>query len=82
VQHGTSQAARIIRAAVADGSLPVQEMIVRGAERLDTIAGTLYGDGRYWWILASTSNIGWSLQVAPGTIIKVPELAAIAQLVG
>lgn len=81
-QLGTSTVVPRIRAAVADGSLPVDEIILRGAERLDTLAGSIYGDARYWWILAAASNIGWGLQVPPGTIIKIPQLEAVAALVG
>jgi hypothetical protein len=65
-----------------NGQLPVKQMIVRGAERLDTIAGVVYGDARYWWILAAASNIGWGMQVPVGTIINIPALPAVAALVG
>ena len=72
---GTSQVIKKIRSAVARGVLPVREITLRGVERLDTIAGAAYGDGRYWWILAAASDIGWGMQVPPGTIILIPDLA-------
>ena len=81
-QYGTSVAATTIRQAVANGSIKTREVVVRGAERLDTMAGALFGDGRLWWILAATSDIGWALQVPPGTIIRVPDINAIASLIG
>jgi len=81
-QFGTSVGTARIRAAIKSGVLPVDEIIVRGAERLDTLAGVIYGDARYWWVLAAASDIGWGLQVPPGTIIKIPQLEAIAALVG
>lgn len=81
-QFGTSRAREAIQTAIASGQLSSQEIIVRGRERLDTIAGSVYGDGRYWWILAAASNIGWGMQVPPGTIIRVPSLNAVAALVG
>ena len=80
-QFGTSQAATIIRQAIANGTIKSHEIVVRGAERLDTLAGSIYGEGRYWWILAAASNIGWGLQIPPGTIIVVPDLNDVAQLV-
>ena len=80
-QHGTSIAVSRIRAAMRAGTLPYDEILVRGEERLDTLAGAIYGDARYWWVLAATSDIGWGLQVPPGTIIKIPQLEAISNLV-
>jgi hypothetical protein len=81
LQYGTSSAITTIRTAVTNGSLSTREILVRGIERLDSLAGEIYGDARYWWILAAASDIGWGLQVPPGTIIKIPELGAVAQLV-
>jgi len=81
-QYGTSRALEIIRKAVKDGTIPVRKIIIRGAERLDTLAGSIYGDARYWWILCAASDIGWGLQAPPGTIIKIPDLSDIASLVG
>lgn len=83
VQYGTSRAIEAIRAGIAAGQIHVQrEFIVRGAERLDTLAGVVYGDARYWWVLAAASDIGWGLQVPTGTVIKVPILSDVAKLVG
>src|SRR6478609_579135 len=80
-QFGTSQVIPLVRAAIKNGSIPVQTITVRGAERLDTLAGVLYGDSRYWWVLAIASNIGWGLQVPTDTIINVPDLATIINFV-
>jgi hypothetical protein len=82
-QLGTSQAREAIQAAIASGQLTITRTIVtRGRDRLDTIAGEVYGDGRYWWVLAAASAVGWGLQVPPGTIINVPDLTTISALVG
>lgn len=80
-QYGTCRAREAIQAAIANNQLTTKQMIVRGRERLDTIAGVVFGDSRYWWVLAATSNIGWGMQVPPGTIINVPNLADVASLV-
>lgn len=81
-QFGTSEAIRIIRNAVKNNTVETHEIILRGAERLDTMAGSLYGDGRYWWVLAAASNIGWGMQVPPGTVITVLKIDDVALLVG
>lgn len=81
-QYGTGRAREAIQAAIASGRLTTKTMLLRGHERLDTVAGEVYGDSRYWWIIAAASNIGWGMQVPPGTILRVPVLADVAALVG
>lgn len=61
-----------IRQAVADGDLNVNYMVLHEGERLDVLAGRIYGDGRLWWIIAAASNVGWWLQVPAGTRIAIP----------
>lgn len=81
-QMGTSYAVQQIRSAIKTGKLQTSTIILRGAERLDTLAGSIYGDASYWWVLAAASDIGWGLQVPPGTIINIVDLSAVASLVG
>ena len=81
-QYGTSQAIAIIRLAIKENRLSYDTIIVRGAERLDTMAGSIYGDSRYWWVLAAASNIGWGMQIPAGTMINVQDIGSVAQLVG
>jgi len=46
--------------------------VLNEGERLDTIAGRVYGNARLWWIIAAASGIGWPLQVPPGTQLLIP----------
>ena len=75
--RATASATRAIREAIDAGRLDFVERDLQGRERLDTIAGVVYGEARYWWILAAASNIGWGLQVPPGTRIVVPSLPQV-----
>ena len=81
-QYGTAQGVATIRAAIAAGTIKTRETVLRGVDRLDTLAGAIYGDGRYYWVLAAASGIGWGLQVPPGTIIVIPDLNDVAALIG
>lgn len=78
---GTSRAHILIRDAVKNGTVDYETITLRGFERLDTIAGRYYGDGQYWWIIASASEIGWAPQVPPGTVLFIPNLSQVAKLV-
>lgn len=80
-RYGTSYAHVTIRNAIADGTLSYRTDTVRGRERLDTIAGYVYGDSRYWWIIAAASGIGWGLQVPPDTVITIPNLNQALELI-
>ena len=79
---GTSRAHEVIRAAIADGSLAFKEIVLHESQRLDHLAGTYYGNGRYFWIIAAASDVGWALQVPPGTYIRIPDLEGVGKLVG
>jgi|LauGreDrversion4_2_1035121.scaffolds.fasta_scaffold397121_2 nucleoid-associated protein YgaU len=80
---GTPGAAAAVRLGIKIGDIPItQTLVTTQADRLDTLAGALYGDGRYWWVLAAASNIGWGLQVPPGTLINVPDLRAVERIAG
>lgn len=72
-----------VRRAIRAGTIPItRQIIATQADRLDTISGAVYGDGRYWWVLAAASNVGWGLQVPPGTLINIPDLRSVEQLIG
>jgi nucleoid-associated protein YgaU len=73
---------RKIFSAVENGSLEAQTVVLTQGQRLDHLAGQYYGDGRYWWIIAAASGIGWALQCPPGTIVRIPKDLALALAVG
>lgn len=61
-----------IKSAIRNGTLKYKRYKSKEGERLDIIAAKYLGDGRLWWVLAACSNIGWALQIPPGTIIQIP----------
>lgn len=72
-----------VRLGIESGEIEiVQTLLLTQGDRLDTIAGVLYGDSRYWWAIAVASNIGWGLQVPPGTVIKIPNIKHVERLIG
>jgi hypothetical protein len=80
-QLGTARKTVAVRTAIASGYINiVRQFTSTGDDRLDTLAGTIYGDSKYWWILAAASNIGWGLQIPPGTIINVVDLREVERL--
>jgi len=80
-QFGTTNVIQNIRYAIKNNLVQYKTTTIRGAERLDTLAGSIYGDAKYWWILAAASDIGWNLQVPPGTIIRIPDFSSVIKLV-
>jgi nucleoid-associated protein YgaU len=73
IPHLTSAEATLrIRSAVSAGRLATREVVLAEGQRLDQLAGQFYGDGRYWWVIAAASGIGWPNQVPPGTRLLVP----------
>jgi hypothetical protein len=79
-QYGTSTMHLIIRNAIAQGVLAFQEIVIANGQRLDTIAGKYYGDGRYWRIIAAASGIGF-IQVPPNTVLRIPDLKDVLNLI-
>ncbi len=80
-QYGTGRAHEVIRQAIKDGTLSFQSLTLKEAQRLDHLAGQFYSNGRFWWIIAAASEIGWGLQVPAGTFIRVPNIEDVARLI-
>ena len=82
-QFGTSMAANTIYQAVKRGLVNIETRELRASERLDHVAGEVYGDGRLWWVIAAASGIGWGPQCPEGTVINIPtKMSQIEDLVG
>jgi hypothetical protein len=81
-RYATSFAIPAIRENVANGNIRFEETILKERERLDILAGKLYGDGRLSWVLGAASNVGWQLQVPAGTLIRVPNLEDVVRFIG
>ena len=68
----TNDSINKIKNGIRNGTIKCKRYKTKESERLDIIAAKYLGDGRLWWVLAAASNIGWALQIPPGTIINVP----------
>jgi len=71
-QFGTSQGSTAIFYAVKSGAIPHFRRVTKEGERLDTIAGEIWGNAALWWIIAAASGIGWGTQVPPGVVLRIP----------
>lgn len=80
--YGTSYAIPIIRANLAAGRIRYDETVLDEAERLDIMAGKVYGDSTLYWLISAASDIGWALQAPPGTRIRIPNLEDVKKYVG
>ena len=79
----SSEAANAIRTAIEVGEVQIEKvLLLTQADRLEHLAGAIYGDARYWWIIAAASEIGWSPQAPPGTVIRIPSLKDVERLFG
>ena len=72
-----------IRRGIFTGTIPIgQRIVTTQGDRLDTLSGEYYGDASYWWVLAAASNIGWAIQVPPGTVVIIPNLKYVERILG
>ena len=82
-KQGTSNVHWIIRRAALRGSISCTSHVTTEDQRLDVLAGQMYGDGTLWWVIAAASGIGWGPQVPPGTRLLIPsDIGAIEAIVG
>lgn len=81
-QYGTSFAIQSIREGIRNGTIRFEQDILRENQRLDSIAGEVYGDATLFWAIAAASDIGWALQAPPGTLLKIPEIADLEDILG
>ena len=81
-QYGTSDTISKIRAGVQSGEIPTTVIFLKEIIRLDVLAGQYYGDAKYYWIIASASSVGWSLQIPPNTRIVIPDLQQALRYLG
>ena len=80
-QRGTSATVATIRSAISSGRISYSESIMQEDQRLDILAGIEYGDSTLWWVIAAASNIGWSLQVPPNTLLRIPKLSDVQKVI-
>jgi hypothetical protein len=82
-QIGQANAVRRLRREIKNGSIAIIGVTtLTGDNRLDTVSGEVYGDSRYWWVLAAASDIGWGLQVPAGTVINIVDLRDVERMFG
>lgn len=81
-RYGTSFTIPVIRENVELGNIRFSEYVSKERERLDVLAGQVYGDAKLWWIIAAASDIGFSPQVPPGIVLKIPNLEDLTRFVG
>ena len=71
-QYGTAKGSTAIFYAIKTGTMAYTRRVTKEGERLDTIAGELWGDATLWWVIAAASGIGWGTQVPPGVVLRIP----------
>lgn len=81
-RYGTSEVILTLRNGLNNGNIRSDLYITKENERLDIIAGERYKDSTLWWLIASCSNIGWSLQVPSNTRLLIPYLEDVVKYVG
>lgn len=81
-RYTTSFAIPAIRENIQNGNIRYEETVLEEDERLDILAGKIYGDGRLWWILAAASSVGFSVQCPAGTRILLANIEDCSTFIG
>ena len=85
INGGSARGASPITSAIYQqielGTIRSSSRTMQEGERLDIIAGEVYGDATLWWVIASASGIGWGLQVPPGTNIVIPNIDDVQKVI-
>ena len=82
-QYASSDVIHTIKLEIERGNIRLMgTVILQGGQRLDTISAQAYGDSSFAWVLAAASNIGFILQVPPGTLIRIPNLNDVSAFIG
>lgn len=78
---GTSDQTTTIFNATDSGAITCVIKQLDANTRLDILAYESYGDASLWWIIAAASGIGWSMQLSPGTYVRIPtDLNAVYEI--
>ena len=79
----TAKTVTALRRARDFGLVSTKEIILKESQRLDHLAHEHLGNSRFWWILAALSDIGWGLQLPPGTVVRIPvDMKVIQTIIG
>ncbi len=79
----TAKTVTALRRARDYGLVSTREIILKESQRLDHLAHEHLGNARFWWVLAALSDIGWGLQLPPGTVVRIPvDMRVIQTIVG
>ena len=78
-RYGTSETVYRLRLDMSSGRVKYTETVLTETQRLDILAGIEYNNSAYWWVIAAASNIGWGLQVPPGTKIIIPDIKYVLE---
>lgn len=54
-----------------------QYVTVKEMDTLDSIAFTMYGDSKYWWVLYDSNYILDPFSLTPGTVLRVPDISKL-----